>query len=461
MSVRAPSRPVTQTLAQLPPAQQQRQPQPFPSPPRNARDADLADLQKLYLFSQENRRYYKINERFLEEVQDAAPGPETRKIKRQHRSDLVEWLYEISRHYFRANSEAFQLAVNLVDRVCSQRPLLLGQYQALGAACFMIASKSVETRSPGCTELEELAAGAFSSESLKGMELWVLGVLEWLLNPPTPNMFLELYLEIFPIPTAMKETLFVKADQWLNALQKDYHFVRYKPSVQAAAALKCSFQWHKIDGFNELLCHELNSRSLETAALVSNVSIPRMNEILACTQAVTAILGWQDPVNLMECTRRSAERERQAAYDAQCRKQQLLQQQQQQREASHHTTRVRHGLATPVKARTTHTTNNTRTHTNNNNHTTHTSSDMDEDEETEPEDEDAMDDSDNDSHGSPRPGDLDYEYYVPTEDDDRYDEYMDALAVRALLDPKYDELAAAAAGRGAQGGMREPSSPFS
>ncbi|KAI8999811.1 cyclin-like protein [Gaertneriomyces semiglobifer] len=243
-----------------------------PERPR-ASDADSTRrIQRLFLFRQEMEPRYKLDPRYMYTIQKP-------RLDAINRRELVEWLLELNRHFNYQSDEVFQLAVNLIDRLCSKLPVPLSVYQALGAACFMIASKSCETFPPTCTELEHLSAGAFSSAMLKHMELFALEALNWDVNAATPIMFLDTFLMLFEF-TSYKSwrdnTQLSKT--YLNAMQSDYNFIRFRPSVQAAAALMRSMEIVDRDRsqFQRVVGQELNNHLVDPAAILAGLDIPRM-----------------------------------------------------------------------------------------------------------------------------------------------------------------------------------------
>ncbi|KAI8909335.1 hypothetical protein DFJ77DRAFT_118539 [Powellomyces hirtus] len=187
----------------------------------------------------------------------------------------------------------------------------------------MIACKIAETHPPSCRELSDLSGGAFPPSGLRVMELWILTVLSWNLNPPTPHMFLDYFLDLFLFKTEVKMSLFTVANQYLDLIQREYEFVAYRPSVQAAAALKCTLRGEGYTNFHDVMAHELDRQSLQPAVLISSISIPRMVDIDACASAITVKVGPYaiSRMHPSHCTANPAPT---------------------------HATRVKNGLATPV-----------------------------------------------------------------------------------------------------------------
>ncbi|KAJ3161280.1 hypothetical protein HDU88_007375 [Geranomyces variabilis] len=307
------------------------------------KDYQTPEMQKLYLFTQEGKPHLRPSPTYLADVQARGGFAVRDTISVGHRRTLVDWLYELSQHFYPKSSlsETFQrsipilatpltlnafailaqLAVNFLDRASALRPLALPEYQRLGGACFLIASKVVETHPPSCRELSELSGGAFTPRLLQAMELWVISGLKWNLNPPTPHMFLDPFLSLFPLNEHDYINIYHLANQYLDSIQREYEFLQYRPSVQALAALQCALTWRGVPHFHGYVSGELARIAEGPTVMISSLTIPRMREIELCAAAITSRLGNKPPA----CG--SARRTSQHVT---------------------HSTQVQHGLATPV-----------------------------------------------------------------------------------------------------------------
>ncbi|KAJ3167460.1 hypothetical protein HDU87_001683 [Geranomyces variabilis] len=287
------------------------------------KDYQTPEMQKLYLFTQEGKPHLRPSPTYLADVQARGGFAERDTISVGHRRTLVDWLYELSQHFYPKSSlsETFQLAVNFLDRASALRPLALPEYQRLGGACFLIASKVVETHPPSCRELSELSGGAFNPRLLQAMELWVISGLKWNLNPPTPHMFLDPFMNLFPLNEHDYLNIYRLALQYLDSIQREYEFLQYRPSVQALAALQCAFTWRGAPHFHGYVSAELARLAEGPTVMISSLIIPRMREIALCAAEITSRMDNKPPV----CG--SARRTSQHVT---------------------HSTQVQHGLATPV-----------------------------------------------------------------------------------------------------------------
>ncbi|KAJ3181332.1 hypothetical protein HDU85_003646 [Gaertneriomyces sp. JEL0708] len=299
--------------------------------PTETRDRETRRIQRLYLFRQEMEPRYKLDPRYMYTIQKP-------RLDAINRRELVEWLLELNRHFNYESDEVFQLAVNLIDRLCSKLPVPLSVYQALGAACFMIASKSCETFPPTCTELEHLSAGAFSSAMLKHMELFALEALNWDVNAATPIMFLDTFLMLFEFTSYKSWRDNTQLSRtYLNAMQADYNFIRFRPSIQAAAALMRSMEIVDRDRsqFQRVVGQELNNHLVDPAAILAGLDIPRMCEIRKCRDLITRTMTSSGfPLCKLPPATGSPAARRGARYEPYSRTP---------------GTRVQHGLATPVE----------------------------------------------------------------------------------------------------------------
>ncbi|RKO88652.1 hypothetical protein BDK51DRAFT_44629 [Blyttiomyces helicus] len=235
--------------------------------------AETARMQRLTLLKAEGDSTFRPAVRYLETVQDSAISAAQR-------------------------SEAFQLAVNFLDRVCSKSVVRITSYQVLGAACFLIALKVCEPVAPTCGELARLSSGAFSAELLKSTELRVLTLLEWNLIAATPVVFLEYFILLLGLNDEEQNELFDRSDAILAVMQKEYDFLRYRPSVQTAAAMKCAYvsMGRTADIFTSAINKEIEMLSQDVVSIVFHLSLPLMSDIHACAAELIPLISSKIPL---------------------------------------------------------------------------------------------------------------------------------------------------------------------
>ncbi|KAL2919153.1 G2/mitotic-specific cyclin [Polyrhizophydium stewartii] len=148
------------------------------------------------------------------------------------RSILVDWLIEV--HYkFRLLAETLYLAVNIVDRFLSLRVISLVKLQLVGVTAMFIAAKYEEVMAPSIQNFLYMADGGYTDEEILRAERYVLQVLDFALQYPTPMSFLRRCSKAdnYDIQT---RTL---AKYLMEVSLIDHRFLRMPSSMIAAAGL--------------------------------------------------------------------------------------------------------------------------------------------------------------------------------------------------------------------------------
>jgi len=83
----------------------------------------------------------------------------------------------------------------------------------------------------------QLGRDNYTATQLKSMEVNVLQQLQWLLHPPTPQLFISYFFELFPQGEEMIIELQEMTSYIVELSIHDYYFVSFKPSVIALASL--------------------------------------------------------------------------------------------------------------------------------------------------------------------------------------------------------------------------------
>ncbi|KAL0904565.1 hypothetical protein M5K25_026692 [Dendrobium thyrsiflorum] len=169
----------------------------------------------------------------------------------QARRNAVEWLAKTSvQHGF--SVQTVLLAVSYLDRcflagdgsglrLQEDKPWM-GRLAAV--ACLSLAAKVEETRVPLLLDLQvpPPAAGEemgylFENRTIRRMELLLLSTLRWRMNPVTPLTLANRLLHKIPAASGRRPEVFGRCESALLAVVSDLGWVRYPPSVWAAAAL--------------------------------------------------------------------------------------------------------------------------------------------------------------------------------------------------------------------------------
>ncbi|XP_020598019.1 cyclin-D3-2-like, partial [Phalaenopsis equestris] len=167
------------------------------------------------------------------------------------RSNAVQWVARTSvQHGF--SVQTVLLAVNYLDRcflaagggglrLQEDKPWM-GRLAAV--ACLSLAAKVEETRVPLLLDLQVPSAAAgeemgyvFENRTIRRMELLLLSTLGWRMNPVTPLSLVHRLLHKIPAASGRLQEVFRRCEATLLAVIADLGWVRYPPSVWAAAAL--------------------------------------------------------------------------------------------------------------------------------------------------------------------------------------------------------------------------------
>lgn len=96
------------------------------------------------------------------------------------RCDLVDWLIDLCTH-LRYHTETLHHSCVLLDIYLSmtEYEITPEDFQLVGSACFLLASKVEEIEPPTLTWLASSADGAFDRNRLRSAEIHVLSTLGW------------------------------------------------------------------------------------------------------------------------------------------------------------------------------------------------------------------------------------------------------------------------------------------
>ncbi|KAJ3110239.1 G2/mitotic-specific cyclin [Phlyctochytrium bullatum] len=106
------------------------------------------------------------------------------------RAILVDWLVEVH-HKFRLLPETLYMTVNIIDRFLSLRVVSLVKLQLVGVTAMFIASKYEEVVPPSVKNFIYMADNGYTDEEILKAERYVLAVLDFNLQYPSPMSFLR------------------------------------------------------------------------------------------------------------------------------------------------------------------------------------------------------------------------------------------------------------------------------
>ena len=148
------------------------------------------------------------------------------------RTILVDWLIEVHSK-FHLLPETLYLAINIIDRFLSLRVVSLVKLQLVGLTAMFIASKYEEVVSPSIQNFIYMADGGYTTEEVLKAERYVLQVLDFNLQYPSPMSFLRRCSKAENYDHQTR-TL---AKYLMEFSLVDYRFLSIPPSKVAAAGL--------------------------------------------------------------------------------------------------------------------------------------------------------------------------------------------------------------------------------
>ncbi|KAJ3371067.1 G2/mitotic-specific cyclin [Kappamyces sp. JEL0680] len=132
---------------------------------------------------------------YLRELEiETLPNPDymnnQKELQWKMRAILVDWLIEVHTK-FRLLPETLFLAVNIIDRFLSLRVVSLVKLQLVGVTALFIASKYEEVMSPSIQSFLYMAEDGYTEDEIVRAERYVLQVLKFNMQYPTPMSFLR------------------------------------------------------------------------------------------------------------------------------------------------------------------------------------------------------------------------------------------------------------------------------
>lgn len=153
-------------------------------------------------------------------------------IKPRHRNLLVAWMTQVY-HQLRLLSETLMLAVRIVDRTLSARPVARKKLQLVGVGALIIASKFEEMHCPPLSDFKFCSDFAYTEEEMLRIERILLNTLGFNLCLPSPLLFLRRYSK-----AAGSDSTTHTLSKYLTELScLDYNMLQFSDSMVAAAAV--------------------------------------------------------------------------------------------------------------------------------------------------------------------------------------------------------------------------------
>lgn len=153
-------------------------------------------------------------------------------IKPRHRNLLVAWMTQVY-YQLRLLSETLMLAVRIVDRALSARPVARKKLQLVGVGALIIASKFEEMHCPPLADFKFCSDFVYTEAEMLRIERILLNTLGFNLCLPSPLIFLRRYSK-----AAGSDSTTHTLSKYLTELScLDYSLLQFSDSKVAAAAV--------------------------------------------------------------------------------------------------------------------------------------------------------------------------------------------------------------------------------
>ncbi|CAA2941296.1 G1 S-specific cyclin D [Olea europaea subsp. europaea] len=156
------------------------------------------------------------------------------------RGEAVEWMLKVIEYYSFSALTAV-LAVNYLDRfLCgfhshNEKPWMT---QLAAVACLSLAAKVEETQVPLLLDFQvEESKYVFEAKTIQRMEILVLSILQWKMNPVTPLSFLDYIARRLGLKSNLCFEFLRRCECLLLSIIADYRFMCYLPSTLANATM--------------------------------------------------------------------------------------------------------------------------------------------------------------------------------------------------------------------------------
>jgi len=204
------------------------------------------------------------------------------------RSILVDWLIQVQ-HHLKLCQETLYLAVGILDMVLHRRDVDTDKLQLVGITALLVASKLEEYYPVEMKKLLHLTENSYSRLQITHMERTILGVLEFQVYLPSPQVFL---LRFTRAALRGEDAEFLKTCQYFfdSHLPHPYHSSN-SPSCLAAAAVACATLVYHQSANPEATSVSVSPNTIWTPTL-RHYSTYNLSSILAtCKEMMNQVLA--------------------------------------------------------------------------------------------------------------------------------------------------------------------------
>jgi len=214
------------------------------------------------------------------------------------RSILVDWLIQVQ-HHLKLCQETLYLAVGILDMVLHRRDVDTDKLQLVGITALLVASKLEEYYPADMKKLLHLTENSYSRLQITHMERTILGVLEFQVYLPSPQVFL---LRFTRAALRGGDSEFLKTCQYFfdSHLPHPCH-PSNSPSCLAAAAVACATLVYHQSANPEATSVSVSPNTIWTPTLrhystynlssILSTCKEMMNQVLAAASDNTKLIG--------------------------------------------------------------------------------------------------------------------------------------------------------------------------
>ena len=169
-------------------------------------------------------------------------------INYKMRAILVDWIIDIHNQCNMKKKTLFQ-TIFIIDAFLSKNNIDKKDFQLLGMASLLIASKETEVIFPSLNTFLALSNFAYTKEELIEMEREVIKKLKFDILAPTAEEFYEINAEYFEFTQEQKYF----GEYFLDSSLIDYNLLKYKQSTIAVACGYIVMKFFKLNGVHLIL----------------------------------------------------------------------------------------------------------------------------------------------------------------------------------------------------------------
>lgn len=153
------------------------------------------------------------------------------------REKMCEWAYRVVDH-FHASRELVAIAFSYLDRFVDGCCCDRAAFKLAAMTCIYMATKVFNSREISMSSLAELSRGEFDMAHISEMERIILHTLDWRINGPTAQCYINYLHGMMPLPKgAVTQAIYQRATFFAELALFDYCFVTQPRSAIAMAAL--------------------------------------------------------------------------------------------------------------------------------------------------------------------------------------------------------------------------------